>query len=131
MTDSQRIHRLAGADDFTAIADAAGSKVVIELSTAGGSGRKAFFDAVRSAVPLDPPVITERSWDALEDSLWEGLFQLPEDRIVIAWLDASGYEVSFPEDHEVAMSVLASVVDLLADEHATSGHPKDAEVYIG
>lgn len=131
MTDSQRIHRLAGADDFTAIADTAGPKVVIELSTAGGAGRKAFFDAVRSAVPLDPPVITERSWDALEDSLWEGLFQLPEDRIVIAWLDASRYEASFPEDHDVAISVLASVVDLLADEHATSGRPKDAEVYIG
>ena len=78
MTDSHRIHRLAGSDDFTAIADAAGPKVVIELSTAGGSGRKAFFDAVRSAAPLDPPVTSELSWDALEDSLWEACSYCPK-----------------------------------------------------
>lgn len=127
---SHRIHRLAGADDFTAIADALGSKVVIELSTAGGSGRKAFFDAVRSTVPLDPPVMSERSWDALEDSLWEGLFQLPDRRILISWLDASDYATESFEDYEAAMSVLASVADLLADEQATTGRPKDVDVYV-
>ena len=74
--------------------------------------------------------MTECSWDALEDSFWEGLFQLPESRIVIAWLDASAYAADFPEDHEVAMSVLESVGDLLADERATSGRPKDVDVYV-
>lgn len=131
MTDSRRIHRLPEADDFTAIAEAAGpDQAVIELSTIGGSGRKAFFDAVRSAVRLDPPVVGERSWDALEDSLWEGLFQRPERRIVIAWRDASDYAARSPEDYEVAISVLSSVGDLLADERATTGRPKEVEVYI-
>lgn len=131
MVDSQRIHRMDEAGDFTAVADSAGPDVVvIKLSTAGGSGRKAFFDAVRLTAPLDPPVVSERSWDALEDSLWEGLFQLPDRRILIAWLDASGYATEFPEDHAVAMSVLASVADLLAGELATTGRPKDVDVYV-
>jgi hypothetical protein len=41
------------------------------ISTDKRAGREAFFDTVRSALPMDPPLVSCRSWDALSDSLWE------------------------------------------------------------
>jgi hypothetical protein len=131
MADSQRLHFLQRVDDLDAIAPAAGSGVaLIALSTTGGSGRKAFFDAVRAACPLDPPLRSERSWDALEDSLWEGLFQLPHRRIVITWLDAGEYRRVSQRDHAIAVRVLGHIADSLADEAATTGRLKDVDVYL-
>src|SRR5208282_6398864 len=39
--------------------------------------RVSFFEAVRTTLPLDPPLVGSRSWDALSDSLWEGLYSHP------------------------------------------------------
>lgn len=131
MIDSNRLHFLKRVDDLAAIVAAAGSGVAFfELSTTGRSGRKAFFDAVRDACPLDPPLRSERSWDALEDSLWEGLFQLPHRRVVISWLDAGEYERVSQRDHAIAVRVLGHVADSLADEAATTGQMKDVDVYL-
>lgn len=132
MSRSLRVHHLAESEELGLLAGSNDPEVlVLNLSTAGVPGRRGFFGAVRSMVLLDPPVSTERSWDALEDSLWEGLFQLPERRIVIYWHDASDFRVHSPAEYEVAISVLESVVDALADRLATAGSPKDVEVYIG
>lgn len=32
-----------------------------------------FFEAVRAVLPLDPPLVLNKVWDALSDSIWEGL----------------------------------------------------------
>jgi hypothetical protein len=58
---------------------------VFDLATARGSTRQAFFDAVRAALPLDPPLVRSQSWDALSDSVWGGLDSLDTRTIVITW----------------------------------------------
>src|ERR1700722_16146664 len=55
------------------------------LPGTGVVGRASFFDAVRATLPLDPPLLGTRSWDALSDSLWEGLRTLDTDRVLIIW----------------------------------------------
>jgi hypothetical protein len=100
------------------------------LSTGGAAGRDAFFDAVRRSLPLDPPLVSSRSWDALSDSLWEGIYSLPENRVVILWEDGDRFKVAAPEDFEVALSILADLVRQLADPAATVGKPKTLFVYI-
>jgi hypothetical protein len=85
------------------------------LSTGGGTGRDAFFDAVRRPLPLAPPLMSSRSWDALSDSLWEGIYSLPGNRVVILWEDGDRFKVAAPEDFEVALSILADLVRQLAD----------------
>lgn len=53
--------RLHGLDDLEL--DGTGADVVIvRLETGEEGGRKSFFDAVRAAVDLDPPVVSERSY---------------------------------------------------------------------
>ena len=47
-----------------------------------------FFDGVRQTLPLDPPLISNKSWDALDDSLWSGLESIPERNILIIWPSA-------------------------------------------
>jgi hypothetical protein len=37
---------------------------------AGIADRAGFFTAIKSVMPLDPPLMGGRSWDALSDSLW-------------------------------------------------------------
>jgi hypothetical protein len=83
------------------------------ISPGGQAGRDAFFDAVRHALPLDPPVVYPR-WDALSDSLWKGIRVLDVPRVAILWPDSSPFSEESPRDFELALSVLRDVTDGLA-----------------
>ncbi len=128
--EAGRIHHLGSAGGFEDMADEIGDARIIHLTTGNGADRKAFFDTVRSAVALDPPVESERSWDALEDSFWQALYMLAEPRLVVTWLDQSTYQANCPTEHQIAMSVLVDVAEGLADERATVGRTKDVQIYI-
>jgi hypothetical protein len=93
--------------------------------------RTDFFDGVRSVLPLDPPVRDNVSLDELEDSLWEGLYRLAADRVVIVWPDALHMaRLSDPEFNE-ALDVLMQVAYGLSLERPTLGKPKRMKVVLG
>jgi barstar (barnase inhibitor) len=92
--------------------------------------RASFFDAVRGTFPLDPPLLGSRSWDALSDSLREGLHTHPSTRIAILWPNARRMAEAAPEDFEIALSVLTDVVEDLANPQLTCGKPKELAVII-
>lgn len=83
-----------------------------------------FFEGVRRTLPLDPPLHSNRSWDALEDSLWAGLHSLGESRIVMVWPDAFEMEVHSPKDFAIAENILSELPPSLADTKLTVGVPK-------
>ncbi|MCB9613172.1 MAG: barstar family protein [Sandaracinus sp.] len=87
-----------------------------------------FFDAARSTLPLDPPVGS--SWDALSDSLWEGLHQHPSRRLAIVWKHTGEMAQQSPTDFALALDVLSQVAELLADSTATVGNPKELVVLV-
>ena len=97
----------------------------------GIASREAFFDAVRESIPLDPPIVSSRSWDALSDSLWGGLVSLDQDRILIIWPNANTMAASSPNDYETAVRVLTDVVSSLADRESTQGNQKRVSVILG
>jgi hypothetical protein len=101
------------------------------FSTAEHSGRQGFFDSVRNTFPLDPPLIGDRSWDALSDSLWEGLFILPARKIAILWPDSSKFKEDFPADYRIAFAVLVDVVRSLCTAKTSDGTPKEVGLYLG
>jgi hypothetical protein len=90
--------------------------------------REDFFEGVRRTLPLDPAVHGNRSWDALSDSLWSGLDELQDERILIVWPDASRMKASDREEFGIATSVLADLCTSLADAEATVGAPKQVLV---
>nr|WP_238153914.1 barstar family protein [Streptomyces xinghaiensis] len=92
---------------------------------------KAFFDAVRRTLPLDPPLAGWRSWDALADSLWEGIHVLERDRVVLLWPDAASFAEASPEEFRTAVDVVTDVAESLSEEKPTVGRPTDLCVYIG
>ena len=75
----------------------------------GAVDRTTFFEAVRSTFPLDPPLSSSHIWDALEDSLWEGLLQTGHQVQVIVWPDASAFQTAAPNDYATAIQVLTAV----------------------
>jgi hypothetical protein len=89
-----------------------------------------FFDAVRATLPMDPPLMSSVSWDALSDSLWEGLFRHPARRIAILWPRATSMATSAPAELDTALGVLAQISNLLADTRATCGNPKEIAVLV-
>jgi hypothetical protein len=101
----------------------------------GIDGTPSFFGAVDVLLPLDPPLFGigqgRYVWDALSDSLWEGLHEIPERRIAILWPDAARLSEADPVAHETALSVLDDVSRSLTDSEATVGRPKDVAVVIG
>src|SRR5579859_6913650 len=86
---------------------------------------ESFFDAVRATFPLDPPIASSQSWDALSDSLWEGLYRHASQRIVILWPRAAFMAKSAPAEFEAALGVLTQVSNLLIDRQATCEKPKE------
>lgn len=100
------------------------------LPAEGVLDRASFFDAVRATFPLDPPLVGSRSWDALSDSLWEGLYAHESRRIAILWPGASAMANTASSDFETALNVLADVANLLADRQATRDNPKEVVVLV-
>ena len=100
------------------------------LSVPEPADRAAFFDAVRNTFPLDPPLIGSRSWDALSDSLWEGLRTLDATQVVIVWRDAEIMSKTHPSDYQIAVAVLEDITATLADTNATAGSTTIVTVYI-
>jgi hypothetical protein len=78
--------------------------------------RDSFFDAVRAVFPLAPPLVSNGSWDALSDSLFEGLSHLSERQIAIIWPRAAAQT----EDMTTALGILDDVRHALATENDKS-----------
>ncbi len=93
------------------------------LSSGVGGGQDAFFEAVRASVPLDPPLMSNRKWDALSDSLFGGLAELGADRILLVWTDLAEMVAAAPGEAEIALEVLTDVADTLAEPKYTQGQP--------
>jgi hypothetical protein len=81
-----------------------------------------FFASVRAVLPLDPPVQTSYSWDALSDSLWEGLHQLGVETVAIVWPQSEQMMHAEGEAYPVAIDILTDLVFSLADPKFTVDH---------
>lgn len=110
-------------------AEQAGFAVFV-LPTTGIVDRSSFFDAVRMTFPLDPPLTGSHSWDALSDSLWEGLYTFSALRIAIIWQGTRAIATSASSDFEMALDVLSDVADLLADPQTTHGTTKELAILV-
>ena len=100
------------------------------LTTRKASDRSSFFDAVRAAMPLDPPVYGSNNWNALSDSILGGIEQIVNDTIVIVWTDSVHYRRVDSEGFDIAIEVLRNVVNLLDDWTVTNGEPKKVFIYV-
>jgi len=121
------LHRAATLDVATLEQQAREAGCATFVLPVGIVDRASFFDGVRSVLPLDPPVLGSGSWDGLDDSLWEGLHELPQRRILILWPNAQGMVAA---DLHMAICSLSDVATLLADPDATVGNPKDVTVLV-
>jgi hypothetical protein len=105
--------------------------LIYVISTGGQAGREVFFDAVRRTLPLNPPIKSAFSWDALADSMWEGIYSLNRPCVVVLWPDSSPFSEAAPGDLEIALSVFEQVASELADDRYTVGRPVEACFYVG
>lgn len=96
----------------------------------GMSDRKSFFDGIRSAAPLDPQLVGDRVWDALDDSLWGGLLDLEEKNVAMFWPDAGVMEKSAPADFAIARDILSKLPESLSNPQLTLGNPKQVAVVL-
>lgn len=87
--------------------------------------RAGFFKAVRRTLPLDPPLHSNTSWDALSDSLLSGLDELNDERIVIVWPNSWVLAICNPWAYGIACDVLSTASAHSADAELTSGTVKD------
>jgi Barstar (barnase inhibitor) len=93
------------------------------------TGRAAFFDAVRGILPLNPPVIGSRVWDALSDSLAAGLARLDTAYVVIIWSNSRAMKAASPDEYERALLLWRDVAAELKDP-SKNIRPKDVAVYL-
>ncbi|GAA4897232.1 barstar (barnase inhibitor) [Stackebrandtia albiflava] len=123
---------LSGADDAAASMREAVDESfrVFPLEVRPESGVAGFFAAVRRGLPLDPPLHSDRGWDALADSLWEGLHSIDSGRVLIHWRKATGFRDTCPEVFDMCLEVLGNTAASLADRRATGGRTTHVTVLI-
>lgn len=92
--------------------------------------KTAFFDAIKATLPLDPPIVGSQSWDALSDSIWNGLDNSTAQQLAIIWPGSDEMARTECEEFEQATSVLSDISDLLADPEATVGQTKALVVLL-
>lgn len=90
-----------------------------------------FFKGVRDTVDLDPPVLRNSNWDALDDSLWEGLHTIGAERIALIWPDATTMAERDPRGYEIAIQILTNLPRSLGDDELTVGEPKQLSIIVG
>ncbi|WP_394830149.1 barstar family protein [Pendulispora rubella] len=117
--------------DVAATREAAAEQgvAVYELPSSGITDYVAFFDWIRAHVPLSPPIRRAGSWDALKDSLWQGLFDLKPSRIVFIWPNVDAMLPA--DDRDTALFILGDVAANLANAAFTQGHPKVFTILAG
>jgi hypothetical protein len=119
------LNRRTGADIERLVAELQAAGWLVYLLPLGIGDKTAFFEAIKALLPLDPPLVGNRSWDALSDSLWSGLDGLDANRIAIVW---PRVDLGESPDLETAMSVLEDVAVSLGDAEATNGATKEVSV---
>ena len=88
-----------------------------------------FFDAVRASLPLNPPIFSSDNWDALSDSIWNGLDESDTNRILIVRSNSDRLKES-PKDFETALYVLQDITETIASPELTVGRPKELTVLL-
>ena len=93
------------------------------------SDKASFVDGLKGSAPLDPPVTTP-NWDALEDSLWEGLHSVTEESVVIVWPNADLMKATSPADFAIAIEIFESLTRTLNSDAITLNAPKRLCVFL-
>ncbi|WP_174430248.1 barstar family protein [Burkholderia metallica] len=88
-----------------------------------------FFDGIRDNCPLDPPLQGNRSWDALADSLWSGLDEVDNERIVIFWPDSEKMAAVEPDAYVVATDIFEDLCVSLAGSSVAASRAKTFLVF--
>ena len=89
----------------------------------GSTDRESFFRGIRAACPLDPPLVRNDNWDALSDSLWNGIDELEDSQVAIIWPDSTAMAPAAPHDFATAREILSGIAESLANSDATVGGP--------
>lgn len=93
------------------------------------ASRNQFFDAIRDNCPLDPPLQSNRSWDALADSLWSGLDEEDNERIAIFWPDSDRMAAAEPDTYAIATDIFEDLCVSLADSNVAASKAKTLLVF--
>ena len=99
----------------------------------GIDSKRSFFDAVTATLPLDPPLARARDvWEALDDSLWQGLHDLPDDQVAVLWPDAGILAEADPDAYEVVLGIFTALSRGLMDSaYIADGPETTLAVVIG
>lgn len=128
----QGVLRVNGDVAEKTVLDAVSSETRVFALARRARDKKSLFNAIRGAVPLDPALVHEQdSWDALEDSLWSGLYSIEELMVFVVWSDASEMLRASSADFETAVAILEEVARTLGDPKVTNGPTKAVAFILG
>jgi hypothetical protein len=119
------VHRLSEADAVEVAREMAANGARVIFFPSNIHDKASLITGIRATAPLDPPLASETNWDALEDSLWEGLRGLPENTIVIVWPSAIQMSKNSPTEYGVAEGIFADLATSLTSSATTGGTPKE------
>jgi Barstar (barnase inhibitor) len=130
MIPKQGLLQIADFDIETGVRELVNRGDRVFLLPSGIKDRRAFFEGIRKSLPLDPPIVSNYSWDALADSLWGGLDSVDASGIAIIWPGSAEMAEAQPEDFEIAKSILLDLTESMADAEAAVGSVKQVLVVL-
>ncbi|WP_185733433.1 barstar family protein [Burkholderia sp. Bp8998] len=95
----------------------------------GAASKNQFYDAICSNCPLDPSLHSNRSWDALADSLWSGLDEAQGEKIAVFWRDSGRMKAAVPDAFSIAIDIFTDLSVSSVDPSATVSRVKVLMVF--
>lgn len=89
-----------------------------------------FFSNVIKSLPTNPKLSGQVHWDGLRDSLFNGIDDLDVPCVAIIWLLPNRLFEANPDDYEIAVDVLATIVRDFEQEAKDGGRPVQLLIYL-
>lgn len=107
----------------------AGGARVVEVDTKGARDGESIVHAFSGLIEMDPPLSGRWHQDAFSDSLFGGLHNLEERRVVLALRGGFWVKERFGAVAET-LEILGEVADTLAEERFTGGAPTELVLFV-
>ncbi|MFE4265424.1 hypothetical protein [Streptomyces sp. NPDC056883] len=102
---------------------------VVEVDTKGARDGESIVYAFSEVIEMDPPLSGRWHQDAFSDSLFGGLHNLEERRVVLALRGGFWVKEQFGAVAET-LEILGEVADTLAEERFTGGAPTELVLFL-
>ncbi|HHJ14476.1 MAG TPA: hypothetical protein ENJ79_08910 [Gammaproteobacteria bacterium] len=104
--------------------------VLFQVDCSKVSDRNTLFKCLCAALPMNPLIHSDRSWDALSDSLWGGLHDVRKDKVLIILRGAKNLKSHLSKEYQKVIEIFGDVANTLTKKQYAGEKVKSVSIFL-